>query len=130
MAVTFNWLEGGLGVEFISAGIVTGGEIIEVNRRIYRPEHLARLRYKIIDRTRCTEYLVSNREVEIIAGQDREAARINSQILIALVSTTPLQFGVTRVWQSLVDDSGLRTEIFVDRASADAWLRDILLASN
>ena len=126
MPVRINWLDEGRGVEFISAGKVTGAEIIAANKQIYQRANLLKLRYKIVDRTHCTEYLVTNEEVIIIADQARKAALVNPGIIMALVSTTPLQYGVSRVWQAYLDDSGLKTAIFEDRASAEEWVRGLL----
>lgn len=124
MPVKINWLEEGRGVEFIASGVVTGAEIIAANRQIYQRGKLSKLRYKIVDRTGCTEYLLTSKEVETIADQDREAALVNPEIRMALVSTTPLQYGMSRVWQAHIDDTGLKTAIFEDRGRAEKWLSE------
>jgi hypothetical protein len=126
MPVQITFLDNGQGIEFISSGIITGKEIIEANKKIYTPENLLRLKYKIVDRTTCTEYQVTSEEVQIIAEQDKEAAKINSNIIIALVSPTDLQYGVSRMWESFVDEIGFQTGVFRDRMSADAWLKEKL----
>lgn len=122
MPVKINILENGAGIEFISSGIVTGKEIIEANRKIYTPEQLTKLKYKIIDRTTCKEYLVTNEEMRIIANQDIQASKINRNITIILVSPTKLQYGMTRMWQALSDETGFKSEIFTNRESADDYI--------
>lgn len=123
MPVHINTIRNGEGIEFISSGIVTGQEIIEANKRIYTREVLLGLKYKIIDRTTCTEYRVDSEEIRQIAEQDRQAARINPNISVILISTTPLQFGMSRMWQLLTDEIGFRTRIVRDRAEAESWLK-------
>jgi|GEM_PF-6325078 len=54
MPVQSNFLEEGIGVEFITSGVLTGEEIIAANQELYTRENLLRLRYKVIDRTSCT----------------------------------------------------------------------------
>ena len=130
MPVQINYIQDGIGIEFISSGIVTGKEIIEANKKIYNRENLLRLRYKIVDRTTCTEYRVSTEEVQIIANQDTEAAKINPNIIIALVSTTALQYGVSRMWEAYVNGAGFQTGIFEDRKAADTWVRERLQEPN
>jgi hypothetical protein len=130
MPVQINFIEGGLGIEFISSGIVTGSEIIQSNEKIYTREILPRLKYKIIDRTNCTEYNVTTKDIQIIASQDRKASQINPNIIIAIISTTPLQHGMSRMWEAYVDETGFQMELFKDRGSADKWLRKKLIISS
>jgi len=124
MPVKINILDNGAGIEFISSGVVTGKDIIEANRKIYTPEILSRLKYKIIDRTTCTEYLVTSDEMRIIANQDIQASKINGNITIVLVTPTKLQYGMTRMWQVLIEETGFKTEIFDNRESADNYINN------
>ena len=129
MPIQINILDDGEGIEFIASGIVTGEEIIEANRKIYTREKPLRMKYEIIDRTHCTEYRVSSEEVQILADQLRMAAKINPNYLIAVVSTTDLQYGVTRMWQAYVDDLDIKTKAFRDRKSAEQWIQEELKQS-
>jgi len=130
MPVQINFIEDGFGVEFISSGIVTGSQIIQANEKIYTHEILSRLNYKIVDRTNCTEYNVTTKDIQIIASQDRKAAKINPNIIIALISTTPLQYGMSRMWEAYVDETGFQVEIFKDRGNANKWIRNKLIISS
>lgn len=123
MPIKINFIDNGVGIEFISSGIVTGKEIIEANKKVYTRENLSKLKYKIVDRTTCSNYSVTTEEIKIIANQDNEAAKINPNVLIALISTTPLQYGMSRMWEAYTDDIGFQVGIFIDRDSADNWLR-------
>ncbi len=123
MPIKINFIDNGVGIEFISSGIVTGKEIIEANKKVYTRENLSKLKYKIVDRTTCSKYSVTTEEIKIIANQDNEAAKINPNVLIALISTTPLQYGMSRMWEAYTDDIGFQVGIFIDRDSADNWLR-------
>lgn len=124
MPIKMNILDNGAGIEFFSYETVTGKEIIEANEKIYTPEYLAKLKYQIIDRSMCTKYLVSSEEMEIIAGQEIRASKINNNITIVLVSTTDLQYGMSRMWQALSEETGFKSEIFNDRASADKYIKE------
>jgi myo-inositol-1-phosphate synthase len=90
MPIDINCLDGGTGIGFIASGVVTGTEVIEANKKIYNRKNLLRLRYKIIDRTNCTEYRVTPEDIQVIAEQDKEAAKVNSNVVIALISPTAL----------------------------------------
>jgi len=51
-------------------------------------------------------------------------------IIIALISTSDLQYGISRVYQAYVGDSGFLTEVFRDRKSAEEWIKNRLKKSN
>ena len=124
MPVRINILQGGIGIEFFSTGIVLGREIIDANSRIYTAEILQRLNYKILDRTTCTDYRVSADDVQKIVKQDVEASKINPNLTLIYVTLTPLQFGVTRMWQAYAYETGWESKIFQDRDSADAFIEE------
>ena len=58
----------------------------------------------------------------IIAEQDKAASKTNPNIIVSLISTTDLQYGISRMYQAYVGDSGFLTEIFRDRKSAEEWI--------
>ena len=124
MPVEIIFLDNGAGIEFKASGTVTGEEIIEANNKVTTYEVLSRLKYKIADRTACTEYLVNVEEIKTIAHQEIQASKINKNITIVLVSRTDLQFGMTRMWQALSSETGFKSEIFKDRQSADKYINE------
>ena len=44
-------------------------------------------------------------------------------MLIALVSQTDLQFGISRMYEAHIDESGFKAMSFRDRAAAERWIR-------
>jgi len=132
MTIDINYLEDGVGVEFNISGTVTGTQVIEANKKVYNSDNLSRLKYKLVDRTNCTEYLVKPEEIQIIADQEKEAAKINPNFIIALVSASTLQYAMSRMWQLYVDvsESGFKTAVFKDRKSAEEWIKEQLEKSN
>ena len=126
MPIKIKYIDGGVGVEFISSGVVTGADIIAANKKIYRNENFSKHRYKIVDRTKCTKYQASKEEIIIIAEQDKVAAKTNPNIIIAFISTSPLQYGMSRMYQAYVGDNGFLTGVFRDRKSAEKWIEEQL----
>lgn len=124
MPIKINFLQNGAGIEFVSSGIVTGEEIVAANRKIYNRENLGRLKYKVIDRTNCTEYRVTAEDIAQIAEQDRQAAQINADLTIVLIAPTDLQYGMTRMWQAYIDDIGFTSKVFSIRSEANAYLAE------
>ena len=128
MPIQIKYINGGIGVEFIGSGLVTGADVIAANKEIYRNENFSRQRYQIVDRTNCTKYQISNKEIRIIAEQDKAAAKTNPNVIIAFISISDLQYGISRMYQSYVGDNGFLTEIFRDRKSAEEWIKHQLEA--
>jgi hypothetical protein len=100
MTIHVNYLENGYGIEIIASGTVTGEEIIDAHKQIYKKETFKKLRYKIVDRTDCSKYQVYPDDIEKIAVMDDDASKINPNIIIAVISTSSLQYGMTRMWQA------------------------------
>jgi hypothetical protein len=123
MPIKINYINDGVGVEFVLSGRVNGAEIIEANKEIYStPEKILKQKYQLIDRTQCTEYHINAEEIKVIAEQDKEAAKYNPDIMMVFVATNALQFGASRMWQEYVGENGFLTKIFRNRKSADEWL--------
>ena len=123
MTIQINYLDNGIGIEIIASGIVTGEEIIAAHKEIYNEENLKKQKYQIIDRTHCTEYQVYAEDVEIISEIDNKASEVNPNIIVALVSPTSLQFGMSRMWQFYLKDDRFVTKVFQDRKSSDEWIK-------
>ena len=115
-------LDDGTGVEILAEGEVRGADIIAAHAEIYDQRYLARQRYQIVDKTRCTEYDVSASDVERIAQLDREASEINPLIKIAVIESHSLQFSLTELWQAHLASCPFVTRSFNDRDTALAWL--------
>ena len=60
--------------------------------------------------------------MKIIAEQDIAATKINPNIIVALISSSDLQYGMSRVYHALVGDNGFLTEVFRDRKTAEEWI--------
>ena len=123
MTIHVNYLENGYGIEIIASGTVTGEEIIDAHKQIYKKETFKKLRYKIVDRTDCSKYQVYPDDIEKIAVMDDDASKINPNIIIAVISTTSLQYGMTRMWQAYLTNNLFITRNFSDRISADKWVK-------
>ena len=126
MTVQVKYLENGIGIEIIESGIVTGEEVIKAHKEIYNEENFEKQKYKIVDRTDCTKYQVYPEDIVKIAEMDDEASRINPNLIIAVISTTPLQHGMTELWRAYMKNDVFITKNFPDRTSADNWINSYI----
>jgi len=126
MTIQIKYLKNGIGIEIIESGIVTGEEVIEACKEIYNEENFEKQKYKIVDRIDCTKYQVYPEDIVKIAEIDDEASRINPNLMIAVISTTALQHGMTRMWQAYMKNDFFITKNFLDCTSADNWINSYI----
>ncbi len=126
MPIEIRYTDDRKGLDFCAVGSVTGKEIVESAKEIYREEGFLNLRYWIVDRSRCTNYEVSADEVRLIAELDKKAAKENPDLITAIISETDLQYGMSRMYETFVGESGFKTELFKDRESAEKWIQSEL----
>lgn len=126
MPIKLKNLDVGLGGAIVGKGIVTGEEIIEANNDLLSlKEKLKKTKYCIIDYSDATQYDVSTPEVEIIAAQDSEIAKYIPEYIVAVIAPNNLEFGVSRMWESVVKVKGLNwdTMVFKNRDDAEKWVK-------
>lgn len=123
MAVKIEYMADGIGIVLFHEGIVTGEELITAISRVYEDNRYPQLKYWIGDRSQCTEFLPDTKTMEQIAKQNMVESARNPGMLLALVSPTDLQYGMSRMLQFLADGCLFRTKIFRDRASAQKWIQ-------
>ena len=122
MPIKTIYMEDGLGITYHAYDLVTGNEVINANEEAYSRKDFPERRYKIVDRTDCTEYRVGASEVKKIAEQEKDGAKINPDFIVALVSKTDHQFGMTRMYHAYMNDEGFISESFEDQESAMQWI--------
>lgn len=126
MPIEIQYTDDNIGVEFCAVGEVTGKDIIEGEKKIYQSKGFVNLRYWIVDRSRCSKYEVNSDEVMMIAALDNDAAKRNPNLLIALISETDHQFGMSRMYEAYIDEAGFQTMAFLDRGAAEKWIKNEL----
>jgi hypothetical protein len=127
MSIKLKNLDFGLGVVFIGEGVVTGQEIIQANKKILSFEEKIKIsKYCIIDYYEASTYDVSTPEIRIIADQDKEISKYLPDYIVAIVAKRNLEFGVSRMWQTIIELNDLKwdTEIFKDRNDAEKWIKN------
>lgn len=126
MPIEINYLDDGLGFSFVGKEILTGEEIISSNSQIFSAkEKLAKYRYALIDYTNITQFKVSSHEIEVIASQDKKASRHVPEGVIAIVAKKDIEFGVSRMWETIIEITGIKWETMVCRKREDAvaWIK-------
>ncbi len=126
MPIEIQYTDDNIGVNFFAVGEVTGKDIIESEKKIFQSKGFVNLRYWIVDRSQCTKYEVSSDDVKKIAALDNDAAKRNPNLIMALISETNHQFGMSRMYEAYINEAGFQTMTFRDRDTAEKWIKNEL----
>jgi len=118
-------VNGGQGVVITGTGVITEADYIEamIPHLTQDEDKFSQYRYSLSDYTGATQVDVPNHAVERVAQYCEYAARGNPLPVVATVAGSGLPFGLTRMWEILVDTLPWETMSFTDRDDAEAWLR-------
>lgn len=122
MSLDINRTDDG-GIFLKGSGILKYDDVAGVNRILYAtPETIRGLRYQISDYTEVSEIRLDAEEIRELARQDAQASRSNPDMLIAVVGSDDLMFGVLRMWNAYASAQGFETRVFRDLAEARIWI--------
>ncbi len=126
MPIELQYRDSGSGVVFICTGVVTAVDFSRANEEIYSAESLDRLQYQLIDFTAAEHLESSLKDTRKNAVADAVAAHQNQGLIIAVAGPDDLTFGISRMWQTFVSDSNLRTGVFRSVPDAERWIKETL----
>ena len=127
MPIEVKYLDNGIGVMFIGEGFVTGDDIINSNREVFSSEErMKNYKYGFIDYSIVSHLSVSNSEIEYMVSQQMKASEFIPDAVLAFVAKKDLEFGLTRMWEIIAENTGLQWEtmIFRNRGKAEIWIKD------
>ena len=127
MTIKIKYTKDNIGVRFCAIGDVSGKDIIAGIKEILQFKNFENLKYWIVDRLLCTKYDVSSNDVRFIAELGIKGAKRNPDLLMALVSSSDLQFGVSKMYEAYSGEKGHKTKVFRNMDSAEKWIENELL---
>jgi len=103
---------------------VTGQELIHATRSIIeKSDLLKRFYFGFVDHTHAKSVHYESHEIQHVVELDMEMAKFTCPgMLMAIVAPSDLQFGMSRMWQTLADKTGWESQIFRQTEEAEAWL--------
>ena len=105
MPVEIKYCCDGAGVVYIGTGVISGNDIFRANELIFESaEVIKKTRFYLDDWTEATSTSVTVAELYRVVDQDKAAAKINPDIVVATVSGADLFFGMARMWEALADE--------------------------
>ncbi len=129
MPITVKYLDNGLGILLLGKGVVTGEEWIQCNKEIFSSgEKIINCKYGLIDYSNAEDLIATNEDVETIARQDKEASRFLPEGVVAVVASKDIEFGLSRMWEIVVESEGIpwKTMVFREKEAAKDWIKQII----
>jgi hypothetical protein len=129
MPYTASYVDGGKGVYKEGTGIVTGFEIFSSALHESLNKARPRIRYGLVDFSHATDFKVTPQDVRRIVEMNRKLATVTPGELVAVVAPAELTYAMARLWLTLSDDIGWKSNVFRHRSEAIAWLKKEIRAS-
>ena len=126
MSINLTFTNDKQGIYAALEGKVTLKDFITGAAEAYSEENIQIQRYQIIDFTNCTSFELSSNDMQQIAKIDKEASETNPNIIIAIIATTDVAFGMSRVYEAYADETGFDIMVFRNSEDAEAWIQEKL----
>ena len=116
----------GLLAAIICEGEVAGGDFTAATRELLQWDdaRLERLVGGLVDQTGASSFLVDSANVESLVMLDMQLAKkVRPGFFVAVAAPRDVQFGLSRMWQSLAEVTAWEIHVVRDRAEALDWMR-------
>jgi len=126
MPIDVRDLDEGLGILISGTGIVTDEEYVNSHKKYLSQDtkKLKKYRYSLSDYTAVTEAATSNEAITQIATLCKRASKVNPEAVVAVVANQELIYGLARMSQILMDETGWAHEVFRNREDAEFWIKE------
>jgi hypothetical protein len=124
MPLQVQYLDQGRGVVFTATGMLTGEEFVRTNAEILSRDLVAEpYLYGLFDFDGVEAVSVSANDIREVASRNVAESVKMPKLVVAVHATSNLTYGLARMWEILVEQSGWTTSVFRDRSEAVAWLK-------
>ncbi len=126
MPIDVEFLNEGAFVHVTAKGVVTEEEFGNHLEQLYPSDEVTRLqRYALVDWSRVTDVQISNEGVRAGAKKIVQASKIVPPgAVVAVVASNELAFGLARMWEAHVAETGWQTRVFKELLEAEQWLEE------
>lgn len=83
-------------------------------------------KYQLWDLSNVKKILLSNEDIVAFTKQDAAAAKINSNMIIAIVASSDLIYGLSRMWEANSDSSPFKSMVFRNIEDAEKWIDEMI----
>ena len=125
MPIEVRDLDEGLGIFVLGTGSVSDEEYINAHKSYLTQDNdkLKKYRYSLSDYAGVTQANTSTQAITTIANLCKKASRVNPNAVVAVVANKDLIYGLARMSQTLMDETGWEHEVFRNREDAESWIK-------
>lgn len=131
MPFTMEFIDHGRGIQFIGSGNLTGEEMIASKHRLLEDESKVRpLRFAIVSLVDVMHFDITPTEVHKLAALDKRIGELTPAVSVVVIAPRTHDFGMARMWETILDVPGWSSSVVRTREEADAWLAPRIAASS
>ena len=120
---TMEFIDKGRGVQFTGSGELTGEEMIAPKHVLLEdPERLRPLRFAIVSLIDVTRFDITPQQVHALADLDKRIGEHAPFVAVVVIAPRTHDFGMARMWETILDVPGWSSMVVRTRAEADAFL--------
>jgi len=125
MSITIEGRQDGIGIIYHCHGDMTIDDFFQAGMGfLTNPEEIKKWRYTIIDLTSVGTMNISSDEIRSVVEQNKRLAAIaHPGVILAVAAPKDLGYGLSRMWEILMDQIGWETMTFRTRPEAETWIR-------
>lgn len=124
MTIEIKYFDGGKGVLWRASGTLTGADLLSANKEMFSRDIVAEpYHYGLFDSTAVADLNISAETMRTNAMEDASEARQMPKFVYAIYANSDVIFGLARMWEALLGESGWVTHTFRKRSDAVEWLK-------
>lgn len=123
--ITLKEVGNGAGIIFDCEGVVTGQDMLQASKQLLSSEEkLKEWLFGLIDHTNVTSADYTTADLRALAELDKTISPIARKgAVIAIVAPSDVQYGLSRMWQALVEGTVWETMVCRSREDAQSWIK-------
>ena len=128
MPIEIMDLDSGIGNIILGSGVLTAEEYknaIKTNLS-QDSEKFKKSRYCLSDFTEVAKVDVPSSDIELVARLCKDAAVVNPEAVVASVAEKDIAFGLSMMWEILIDETNWEVMVFRKGGDAEAWIKEIV----
>ena len=130
MPFTMEFIDHGRGIQFTGSGNLTGEEMIDSKHRLLADESKVRpLRFAIVSLLDVQHFDITPTEVHKLAALDKQVGELTPVVAVVVIAPRTHDFGMARMWETILDVPGWSASVVRTREEADAWLAPRIAAA-
>ena len=126
MPIEIEGRQNGVGVIYHCRGAITVDDFFQAGLGFLAyPEEIKKWRYSIVDLSAVDSMEISSGDIRTVVEQNKRIAAIAVPgVILAVASPRDLGFGLSRMWETFMEEVGWETITLRSRAEADRWIQE------